>query len=277
MPAASIMASGSGHWAFQPLIDLLSASLWIDAAETASSLNYIVCCDDETALHGVRSFIPLEAMRIAADKRLVAQAFHRAGVAAPETRLVCAADEWRPLLASSSIRSWVLKYPTGCGGRGHRILTAASQIPAGWPTPCVLQKFIRLDRPEVYRLYAVGGELMGFNVRRYPAGVTASPWVAHSRGARYAFCERAPRDALRVGGDALRATGLLDSFGCVDLLNAPGGRWLALEVGTDGLFNYVDRDLGHPPTLDALNERLATAFWSKAGCAPPWGTNWRYR
>jgi hypothetical protein len=47
-------------------------------------------------------------------------------------------------------------------------------------------------------------------------------------------------------------------------------------VGTDGIYNHVDRDLDNAPLLDEINERLAIAFWKKIG-TPPWGKTWKYR
>jgi hypothetical protein len=60
------------------------------------------------------------------------------------------------------------------------------------------------------------------------------------------------------------ATGLWTSFGCVDLLLKPNGEWVILEVGTDGLFNHVDRDLGDRDLEGELRRRVANAFWSAA-------------
>jgi hypothetical protein len=74
-----------------------------------------------------------------------------------------------------------------------------------------------------------------------------------------------PREARRQAREALAATGLLESFGCADLLQAPDGRWLVLEVGTDGVNNHVDRHLDLPHLEAEINERLAAAFHGWAG------------
>ncbi len=148
------------------------------------------------------------------------------------------------MLAEEPTREWCLKFPTGCGASGHRRLVPGMALPKGWPLPLLVQEFIRLDRPEVYRTYAAGGELFGWVVRRFPDGITPSPWVAHARGARYAVAGEASVTALAAARLALEATGLLGAFGCVDLLRRPSGEWIVLEVGTDGMFNHVDRDLG---------------------------------
>jgi len=43
-----------------------------------------------------------------------------------------------------------------------------------------------------------------------------------------------PPEAARAANSALEAAELDRSFGCVDLLESDG-RWLVIEVGTDGL------------------------------------------
>ena len=53
----------------------------------------------------------------------------------------------------------------------------------------------------------------------------------------------------------------LESFGCVDLLRRPAGEWVVLEVGTDGLFNHVDRDLGDATIGNEILRRISAAFW----------------
>jgi hypothetical protein len=62
----------------------------------------------------------------------------------------------------------------------------------------------------------------------------------------------------------------------VDLVKDINGEWYALEVGTDGIYNHVDRDIDNDVLLDELNERLAISFWKKLG-KPPWGKAWKYR
>lgn len=92
----------------------------------------------------------------------------------------------------------------------------------------------------------------------------ALPWVAHARGARYAHAGEPPTPALEAARRALAAAGLLDSFGCADLLRKPTGEWVVLEVGTDGLFNHVDRELDDAELERELNVRIANAFWKAA-------------
>jgi len=63
---------------------------------------------------------------------------------------------------------------------------------------------------------------------------------------------------------ALVATDLIESFGCVDLLCRPTGEWVVLEVGTDGLFNHIDRDLGDVRLESEILRRITAAFWRGA-------------
>lgn len=49
-----------------------------------------------------------------------------------------------------------------------------------------------------------------------------------------------------------------------------------MEVGTDEIYNYVNRDVENEELYDEINERLARAFWKKIGI-PPWGQTWKYR
>jgi hypothetical protein len=69
-----------------------------------------------------------------------------------------------------------------------------------------------------------------------------------------------PVDAAAAAAAALRATGLLDSFGCADLMRRRTGEWVVLEVGTDGIYNYVDRNIGDTSFERELDERVAAAF-----------------
>ena len=106
--------------------------------------------------------------------------------------------------------------------------------------------------------------MFGWVARRFPAGSKPSPWVAHARGARYVKLDKAPGEAGEAAKLALVATGLWDSFGCVDLLCKPTGEWVVLEVGTDGLVNHVDRDVGDTLFERQIEERITAAFWRVA-------------
>ena len=136
-----------------------------------------------------------------------------------------------------------------------------------WPTPYVVQEFVEMASPEVYRLYCVDGETFGWNRRRFPDGKRPSPWVAHAQGAVYDQAGPLPPEAVDVALAALTACDLVNSFGCVDLLPSAKG-WLALEVGTDGMYTYVDRDIlieGRRDIADDIRLRIASAFRKRAG------------
>jgi hypothetical protein len=178
-------------------------------------------------------------------------------------------EDVQRFLASRAESEWCLKFPTACGASGHRMLADEKPPPAWWPMPFVVQEFVRLEQPEVFRTYAAGGETFGWMARRFPAGAKSSPWVAHARGARYEHAGTPPEGATAVARAALASTGLLDSFGCVDLLQKPTGEWVALEVGTDGLVNHVDCDLGNSEMEAELSRRIAATFWRWVGVAPP--------
>jgi glutathione synthase/RimK-type ligase-like ATP-grasp enzyme len=257
-----ILNGGSGAWAFAALAEQLGRVLGIDVADTPRTGNYLFSIDDPNNLDDSSLFIPIATMRLAADKRLLAETFAAAGVPIPETCLIDSLDEAKQLIAHSD-REWCIKFPTGSGAAGHRRLTAETKLPSDWPTPLVVQEFIRLDQPEVYRTYSAGGGMFGWVVRRFPEGVSPSPWVAHARGARYAVGGTIPQEAEAAARSALAATGLLTSFGCVDMLRRPDGEWLVLEVGTDGMFNHVDRELGMPELESEMHHRIADAFRSR--------------
>lgn len=90
---------------------------------------------------------------------------------------------------------WCLKYPTGCGASGHRLVSKMSTEPPNWPRPFIVQEFIHLENPEVHRTHCAKAESFGWVVRRYPEGTRPSPWVAHARGARYVHFGRPPEAA----------------------------------------------------------------------------------
>lgn len=263
----TILNGGDGSWAFDPLAQQLSAALGVPIGIEPRGFNYLLHLDSIPADFSAQLFIPISAIRLAADKRLLATAFAKHGVPTPRTILLETFQDVTRFVAANHDLQWCLKYPTGCGANGHRLITSASPDPAqlsNWPRPFVVQEFIPLARPEVYRLYAADGELFGWNARRFPTDVRPSPWVAHARGARYELAHDPPPAALQAAQAALQATGLDGGFGCVDLLRRPSGEWLVLEVGTDGLFNYVDRDLGHPELEAELLSRITRAFWQRA-------------
>jgi hypothetical protein len=266
--ACGILNSGDGAWAFDPLARQLSAALRVDVSETPRDYNYLLHWDGPDPGACGELFIPFRCMQLAADKRLLAEVFASRSVATPTTLLIGSLAEAERLLADEPGREWCLKFPTGCGASGHRLLRPGLTLPKDWPLPLVVQEFIRLEQPEVYRLFGAGGQLFGWVARRFPSGTAPSPWVAHARGARYQLAGEAPAEAVEAARSALEAVGLLGSFGCVDLLRRPEGEWVVLEVGTDGMFNHVDRDLGLPELELEIQRRVAEAFWRKVGACP---------
>ncbi|MFN7137778.1 MAG: RimK family alpha-L-glutamate ligase [Limisphaerales bacterium] len=258
-----ILNSGSGAWAFEPLARDLSKAIGVDLSETPRDFNYILYWESEVP-PPFASFIDWNAIRAASDKRLLAKLFDDHDVPRPETKLCETFSNVRQHLKANRNREWCLKYPTSCGAAGHILLTDLINEPVNWPRPFIVQEFIRLSTPEVFRTYVIGGEMFGWVVRRFPAGVTKSPWVAHARGARYEILEGAPETAARAAQHALNAAGLSDSFGCADLMQKPDGNWVVLEIGTDGVFNHVDREIGNEQFEHALKTRVADAFWSVA-------------
>lgn len=270
-PTCCILNNGPGGWAFEALARRLSAAVWLDIADVPREYNYLLHLENHDPTTCGKLFIPYRSMQLASDKRLLAQLFLEQSVPTPETHLLDAWDEVERFGLQRPDKEWCLKYPTGCGASGHHLWTAEMQLPASWPRPFIVQEFLRLERPEVYRLYGAGGEIFGWAARRFPSGAVASPWVAHARGARYELAGDAPAEAVAAGQRALTATGLLDSFGCCDLLQSPSGEWVVLEVGTDGMFNHVDRDIGDPDFERELDRRVAESFWAVVG-TPPWGS-----
>jgi len=259
-----VLNGGHGSWAFDPLAKQLSTGLGIDISPEPRCFNYLLSLKEPVDALSQRVFIPLSAVRVASDKRQIAEAFQQQRVPCPQTVLFDTFNEVVQFVARHSGMEWCLKFPTSCGASGHRMITPDSPEPPNWPRPFILQEFIRLERPEVYRMYCAGGEVFGWVARRFPRNREPSPWVAHARGARYERLGDAPESARAVAHAALVATGLYDSFGCVDLLCRPSGEWVALEVGTDGLYNHVDRELDDPVLEGELLDRICRAFWAGA-------------
>jgi glutathione synthase/RimK-type ligase-like ATP-grasp enzyme len=259
-----VLNAGDGSWAFEPLAERLSAALGIQISAEPRNFNYVLSIDGAVKEFHHTSFIPLTSIAIAADKRLIAATFSEHHVPAPRTLLFDTFGEVSTFTAAHHNSLWCLKFPTGCGGNGHRILKPNEAEPSRWPRPFIVQEFIPLEHPEVYRLFCADGELFGWVVRRFPTTSHSSPWVAHARGARYTSLGKAPASALAAARAALSATGLLNFFGGADLLQRPNGDWVVLEVGTDGIFNHVDRELEDPSLESELYQRVTGAFWKWA-------------
>jgi glutathione synthase/RimK-type ligase-like ATP-grasp enzyme len=271
-----ILNQSDGKWVFEELAEMLSRSLWIDIDENPGDLNYILCTDRELIDDSINSFIPLKSIQVAADKREIETRFKASGVKRPLTFILSSLAAVKSTIDRDTSNRWILKYPTGCGGINHRLITEIDEIPEKWPQPFLIQEFIESIQPAVYRFYCVDGDLFGFNVRKFSDPKISTPWVSHTNGARYNYDEIPTPAATEVARAALIATGLYDSFGVVDLVKDINNNWYALEVGTDGIYNHVDRDLDNESLVDEINERLAIAFWKTIG-TPPWGKTWKYQ
>ena len=258
---AAVLNAGESAWIFEPHANHMAHVLGVPVQDTPAAWNYVLGWDDNLPLNG-KSFVPLEAMRLASDKRLLAQCFLENDVATPRTILLDTETAVRDFLVANRDDEWVLKWPTGCGATGHRLLSNDSTIPHDWPRPFIVQQFIRLDQPEVYRLYAVANETFGWNARRFPKGAKVSPFVAHAQGARYEDAGKVPHEAEVQARRAMAATQMLSSFGCADLMCNEKGEWLVLEGGTDGLWTHVDRDIKVNGIEAEIDARLAQAFGS---------------
>lgn len=128
----------------------------------------------------------------------------------------------------------------------------------------MVQLFIHLKDPKVYRTYCAGQKLFGWNVRKFPASVKKQAWVAHAQGAVYEVFDDIPEPVIDIATRTFKATYLFDSFGCADFIQDNDGNWLVLEVGTDGIFNHVDRNIDNASLEKEILERIAAAFWSNA-------------
>ncbi len=267
-PRAAILHRGPHRPAFGKLPERLARLTgWPIREEDAGlDLAYVLAWDGEPPR--CRTFVPWDAIQLAHDKRAQARAFQSAGVPTPETHLLPDAAAVRELAARRGDRRWVLKWPLGCGGVGHRLLTPETPITRVWPAPHLVQELVELERPEVYRLFCAGGETFGWCARRFPPGRETSPWVSAARGAVFQLAGPPPPGAERAGAAALRAAGLLHSFGCADLLPTPDGRWLVLEVNTDGVHEWILRETGIPELTEALDTRLLSALRTAMAAEP---------
>ena len=275
---SAVLNAGDTAWIFEEHANMMAAAFGVPVVDSLDGIDlgtyppsrtlkgtgvvYLLAWEQPEPPAGVELFIPFDGARIASDKRLIAEAFAKGNVPSPETYLIETKAEVVDFLLARPDRRWVLKWPIGCGASGHRLIDPDNIPDDEWPKPYVVQEFVEMANPEVYRLYCVDGDTFGWNRRRFQAGKAKSPWVAHAQGAFYDGAGDIPGEAVDVALAALRACHLADSFGCVDLLPSPRG-WLALEVGTDGLYTYVDRDIvidGRNDTTPEITRRIAAAF-----------------
>lgn len=259
MERLGILNYGPAAWAFDNLARQLAARLGVDVVLRPRAFNYVLGAEPLDLPDKDAQFVDVDTIQLASDKRLLAQTFKAANVPTPITELVDDLDAAREFIRKHPHGEWCLKYPIGTGATGHRLFTVDTSLPPNWPTPLVVQEFIRLENPEVYRIYAAAGDVFGWLLRRYDNG-SGSPWVAHARGARWHRLPGPPAAAAQAASRALEATNLLQTFGCADLLQRHDGTWVVLEVGTDGLFTHVDRDLADPEFEKELLDRICQSF-----------------
>jgi hypothetical protein len=207
-----------------------------------------------------RTFVPFDAIVAGLDKREQFRRFQEAGVSIPESRLFDDFETARAFALADRRRRWLLKWPLGSGAVGHTIIDHDTCVTPIWKPPFLIQEFVALERPEVYRLFGCGGELFGFNVRTFPRGTPSKALVSTHRGATFGLAGIAPLAVADQACRALSAFGLMSTFGCVDLILPPDGRVLVLEVNADGLHQFVDRVPSLPGLAREMTDRLRLAF-----------------
>lgn len=210
-----------------------------------------------------RTFVPFDAIVAAQDKREQFRRFHAAGVSIPESRLFDDFPTAQAFALADHRRQWLLKWPLGSGAVGHVIIDRDTRVTRLWNPPFLIQEFIALDRPEVYRVFGCEGTLFGFNVRYFPPGTSSGPLVTLHRGAVYAPSGVPSPEVRDQACLALSAFGLLSTFGCVDLILPPDGTVRVLEVNADGLHQFVYRVPELPSLARELAERVRAAFHLK--------------
>jgi len=252
-----IYLKDSDEWAFGHLAEKLSRYLQCPITNTPVGKCYVLS-EPEIPID---SYIPLNCINISSDKRLMESCFSNYNVARPATYILENEDEISKVLASGD--EYLLKYPTSCGANGHYMVSLPFKSKKGWPKPYLLQKFIRVRAPKVYRLYCVSGLAVGSNVRKFD-GDTDKILVAHAQGAKYSFDESVDALGIKMGLQAINSVGLGKSFGVVDLVKDIHGNWLVLEIGTDGIYNIVDRDYSNEQFDALLHSKIAESFhvWS---------------
>jgi len=259
-PKAAIIHRGPSRSVFGDHAAYMSRVTGLPVVESDEGLDfaYLLAWDKATA-PACPTFVPYKAILLAHDKRSQATVFGAAGVPVPETHLVDTADAVRAFPARHPEQRWVLKWPLGCGAMGHQLIGPETAITQLWMPPFLVQELVELETPVVYRLFGVGGATFGWSVRKFGPEAPRSPWVAVARGAHFERVGEAPAEAVAQGRRALAATGLLDSFGCADLLQRPEGEWVVLEVNTDGISEFSLREFGIPEITNELNARMGSA------------------
>ena len=98
----TILNKSEGKWAFENLAQMLSKSLWVDISENAGDLNYILCADIDHDDNTINSFIPIDSIKIASDKREVERKFNSHNVARPRTFILESSNSLRNSAISKS-------------------------------------------------------------------------------------------------------------------------------------------------------------------------------
>lgn len=256
----SIYLKKSDEWLFGHIARDLAEKIGIEVTEYPKGLSYLL--SDPRGCVGYKAYIPLDAIEIASDKRLIENRFILFGVNRPKTWLLEESAAVHRLLEQNKDSRFIIKYPTSCGASGHYICKGKFDQKRNWPLPYLVQEFVELETPKVYRVYMVNGEYVGSNVRKFPDGIK-NDLVAHAKGARYYYDETVAESGIDEAIKALYATGLSSSFGVVDLIRK-NDSWLVLEVGTDGIYNHVDRDFDNASLYNKLHEMISVDMIKKS-------------
>jgi glutathione synthase/RimK-type ligase-like ATP-grasp enzyme len=252
----NILLRPEDAWAFGPLAEKLSRHIGCPISADENCFSYVL---SKPAHPTIASYNALAGLEIAADKRLIERAFARNGIPRPQTWLLNIEAEVTALVIGEPAGSYLLKYPTACGSVNHYLLHGSFTAKKNWPTPYLVQEYIRQKINRVYRVYCVGGESVGSNVRRFTSD-SKSVLVAHALGARYFFDDPVDADGVRIAESAVRAVALENGFCVVDMLKDDQDRWYVLEVGSDGIHNIVDRDYGNDGFDEVLQARIGEHF-----------------
>jgi hypothetical protein len=264
---AAILHTGPWRDVFGEFPSRLSACTGLPITETPDGLAlvYVLGWFEHRPLP-CESFIPLDAIYLAHDKRRQAALFRDHGVAAPESHLVATAKEALDFPRRRPDKKWILKWPVGCGGAGHQVLDAKVEVTPLWRPPFLVQELIPMVRPRVYRLFVAGGETFNWCVRESNERTAHSPFVSATGGATVRLEDPVPAAARAEAARALRAAGLWDSFGGVDMVQSDAGEWLVLELNTDGVYHFLQRAVDVPGFGEALDYFTDCAIKKRLAC-----------
>jgi glutathione synthase/RimK-type ligase-like ATP-grasp enzyme len=251
---AAILHAGPWKDVFGDFPSRLSACTGLPITETPDGLAlvYVLGWFEHRPLP-CESFIPLDAIYLAHDKRKQAALFREHGIASPESHLVATEEEALAFPRQRPDKEWILKWPIGCGGAGHQILDANTVMTPLWRPPFLVQELIRMARPRVYRLFVAGGETFSWCVRESNERTAHTPFVSAAGGATVRLEAAVPEAARTEAVRAFMAAGLWDSLGGVDMIQSEAGQWLVLEMNTDGIYHFLQRVVEVPGFGEALD------------------------